>query len=185
MSLCSVLLFFFYFLVLTGWLKYPISQSVCGESLRSSSHSGDAASWLCQGQVIYLHECKNAVNLYTWPVRNYFWTPLPFAAIPFHHFPILSLRIIFCIASSETATSPWWLGSAAPGLRFVGWTVPRTNHSSACARPPRGLAQRWLVISRSALVIQPVPAVQHNFNRFFASFWQSWELGFSKLYWLD
>lgn len=53
---------FFSFFVLTGWLKYPISQSVCGESLWSSSHSGDDASWLPQGQVLHLCKCKHRIN---------------------------------------------------------------------------------------------------------------------------
>ena len=79
-----------------------------------------------------------------------------------HNFPISSFFsspcIIFCIASSETATSPWWLGLAAPASRFVGWIEPRTNRCCACARPPRGHAPRWAVISRSALVIRADPA---------------------------
>lgn len=62
MNICIKFLSFFSFFVLTGWLKYPISQSVCGESLWSSSHSGDDASWLPQGQVLHLCKCKHRLN---------------------------------------------------------------------------------------------------------------------------
>lgn len=47
----------FSFLVLAGRLEHPVSQSVCGESIRSSSHSGDDASRLPQGEVLHLCEC--------------------------------------------------------------------------------------------------------------------------------
>lgn len=49
-------------------------------------------------------------------------------------------HIILCIASTETATSPWWPGSAAPAWRFAGWIVSRTSRSCVCARPPQGHA---------------------------------------------
>lgn len=47
--------------VLAGRFQYPISQSVCSEPLRSSSHSGDAASWLPEVQV---HLCEFKIKLY-------------------------------------------------------------------------------------------------------------------------
>lgn len=135
--------FYLFGFVLTGWLKHPISQSVCGESVWSSSHSGDDSSWLLQGQVV--HPCllwKNA----EWTLNTYDTTaPLsPSPLLSFHPF-LVSPCIVFRIASSETATSPWWLGSAARVWRFGGSTVSRTTPCSACARPPPARAQRWAV----------------------------------------
>lgn len=193
MNICIKFLSFFFFFVLTGWLKYPISQSVCGESVRPSSHSGDDASWLPQGQVVHLCKCKHRINLgdfrhqlseaITRPTSSLSLAASFFSlSIPLHPFPILSPCIIFCIASSETATSPWRLGSAAPALRFVGWIVSRTNQCSACVRPPRGHAQRWVVISCSTLVIQTALAAIYSSNRFFfASFTLRWESGLISL----
>lgn len=140
--------------VLAGRFQYPISQSVCSEPLRSSSHSGDAASWLPEVQV---HLCELKIKLYEFRQhlsgmitlsRNCSQSLLLLFIIFF-----LPPRIIFCITSSGKTTSPWWAGSAAPGSRFAGWTVPRTNQCSACARPPRGHAQRWAAVAFSVLVV--------------------------------
>lgn len=186
MNICIKFLSFFSFFVLTGWLKYPISQSVCGESLWSSSHSGDDASWLPQGQVLHLCKCKHRINpedfrhhlseMITRPTSSLSPSLLLFfllLSIPSRPFPILSPCIIFCIASSETATSPWRLGSAAPALRFVGWIVSRTNQCSACVRPPRGHAQRWVVIGCSTLVIQTALAAMYSSNGIFCIFYSA------------
>lgn len=61
--------------------------------------------------------------------------------------------LIFCMASSETATSPWWLGSAALASRSVGWIASRTSQCCVCARRPRGPAQRQVVGRDSTLAI--------------------------------
>lgn len=127
------------------WWIFTVPLTLWRCCLLTLSGPGKASSWT--------QKHSYPLRLTTWPVRNDFTSKflsplllLFFIPFPFHHFPILSLHIIFCIASPGTATSPWWLGSAAPGSWFVGWTVPRTNHWSACVRLPRGLAQRWLVV---------------------------------------
>lgn len=55
--------------MLAGRLWYPISQSVCGESVRSSPHSGDAASRLPQSQV-HLCEFRRNLNEFRQPLSE-------------------------------------------------------------------------------------------------------------------
>lgn len=173
--------FFLHVDVFTGWLKYPISQSVCGESVWSSSHSGNDASGLPQSQVVHLCKCWNRISLKGFKahlkwlhVSKVFLLVFLFLSVSLHHFLILSSCILFF--SSETTTYPWWLGSAAPVSQFVGWIVHRTNLCSVFARLPQGHAQRWAVITCSTLVIWAPSAAIYSCNRIFASFTQCWEL---------
>lgn len=129
--------------VLTGGLQHPISQSVCGESVRSGSHSRDDASLRFPQSQVHLCEFWKKKKEINKPACLSLLLSLcaTFLLLP----PALPLGIIFCITSSETATSPWWLGSAAPDLQFAGWIEPRTNQCCACAKPPREHVRRWEV----------------------------------------
>lgn len=159
----------FFFPVLTGRLWYPVSQSVCGESLRSSSHSGDAASRLPQGQVRLcdfrggLDEFRQRLSQTLTHCRHRSLSLAAFCAV----FLVFLYTAVSCnspvpVVSPEKATSPWWPGSAAPGWRCAGSTGPKTNQCSACARPPRGHVQWWAAVTCPILAIW---AAIHSFNR--------------------
>lgn len=142
MNICIKFLSFFFFFVLTGWLKYPISQSVCGESVRPSSHSGDDASWLPQGQVVHLCKCKHRINLgdfrhqlseaITRPTSSlslsasFFFSLHPFAPLsnpfPVYHF----LHRLFRDSYISMAT---WISSTRLAVR---WLNRVQNQSVLC-----------------------------------------------------
>lgn len=145
------------------WWIYTVQLTLWRWCLPTPSGRGTTSLWMLKNR-INLEDFRH--HLPEMIAHPGFFSPsllLSLSLSFLHDFPIsFSPCIIFCIGSSETATSPWWLGLAAPAWRFVGWIAPRTNRCCACARPPRGHAPRWAVISRSTLVIQTDPAAVHS-----------------------
>lgn len=129
--------FFLHVDVFTGWLKYPISQSVCGESVWSSSHSGNDASGLPQSQVVHLCKCWNRISfkgfkahLKLLHVSKVFLLVLLFLSIYLHHFLILSSCILFFFFFRDNYISMvTWISSTRLAVR---WLNRAQNQSVLC-----------------------------------------------------
>lgn len=120
----------------TGWLKYPISQSVCGESVWSSSHSGNDASGLPQSQVVHLCKWRNRISLKGFKahlkllhVSKVFLLLFLFLSVSSHHFLILSSCILFSFFRDNYISMVTWISSTRLAVR---WLNRAQNQSVLC-----------------------------------------------------